>query len=75
MKFFLVLYICSSVTKTCGQPMEYNYKFEDWSSCVKKGGELIVDFSERTNIKMNKDKLYVTYFCGDIKLKEDESQS
>jgi hypothetical protein len=55
--------------------MEYNYKFEDWSSCVKKGGELIVDFSERTNIKMNKDKLYVTYFCGDIKLKENESQS
>jgi hypothetical protein len=66
MKFFLVLYICSSISKTCGAPMNYSNKFEDWSSCVKKGGELIVEFADQKNDTINKDQLYVSYFCGNV---------
>ena len=47
MKFFLVMFICSSISKTCGPPMDYDYQFEDWSSCIKRGGELIVEFVDQ----------------------------
>ena len=59
--------ICSSISKTCGSPMDYQHKFEDWSSCIKRGGELIVQFVDQTEIEVNQERLYVSYFCSNVK--------
>ncbi|UCH71643.1 MAG: hypothetical protein JSW62_04390 [Thermoplasmatales archaeon] len=66
MKFFLIMIICSSVSKSCGAPMNYHHQFEDWSTCIKRGGELIVEFVDQTEIEMNKERLYVSYYCDSI---------
>jgi len=62
------MFICSSISKTCGPPMDYDYQFEDWSSCIKRGGELIVEFVDQIEINMSEERLYVSYFCGNVKL-------
>jgi len=59
--------ICSSVSKSCGSPMNYHHQFEDWSSCIKRGGELIVQFIDQTEIEVNEERLYVSYFCDNVK--------
>ncbi len=66
MKFFLVMIICSSVSKSCGSPMNYHYEFDTWSSCIKRGGELIVQFIDETEIEVNQERLYVSYYCGNV---------
>jgi hypothetical protein len=48
--------------------MDYDYQFEDWSSCIKRGGELIVEFVDQIEINMSEERLYVSYFCGNVKL-------
>jgi hypothetical protein len=40
-------------------------KFDSWSECVSGGGKLIVDFSKKMEDSINKDKLYLNYFCNE----------
>ena len=48
---------CKSINKT----------FDTWSECVGHGGKLIVDFSIDMKEHADKNKLYVSYFCNEVK--------
>lgn len=69
MKFVLAFSICSIVTNFCSNPVNVPTKFDTWSECVGSGGMLIQDFSEKSADKINKDRLYITYFCLEEKQK------
>ena len=63
MKFILVFTICSAISASCERPSQFQNKFDTWSECVGQGGELIVKFSEEMREQIEKDKLYLSYFC------------
>ena len=65
MKFLLVFSICSAVTAYCNNPMKIETQYNSWSECVGAGGLLIKDFSVKLEDKINKDKLYMNYFCNE----------
>ena len=44
-------------------PKEYN----TWAECVGAGGHLIVDLSIKLEDKLNEEKLYLNYFCNEVK--------
>ena len=48
-------------------------KFNTWSECVGAGGKLIVDFSVKLEDRINKDKMYMNYFCNEIETNEKDS--
>jgi hypothetical protein len=66
MKFLLVFSICSAVTAYCNNPMKIETQYNSWSECVGAGGLLIKDFSVELEDKINKDKLYMNYFCNEV---------
>ena len=65
MKFLLVFSICSAVTAYCNNPMKIETQYNSWSECVGAGGLLIKDFSVKMEDSINKDKLYMNYFCNE----------
>jgi len=65
MKFILAFSICSAITGYCNNTMTLPTKFDSWSECVSGGGKLIVDFSKKMEDSINKDKLYLNYFCNE----------
>ena len=70
MKFLLVFSICSAISGSCGSPIELAVKHNSWSECVNAGGVLIQDFSVKMKESIDIDKLYLSYFCNEIKIDE-----
>jgi hypothetical protein len=65
MKFILAFSICSAITGYCNNTMTLPTHFNSWSECVGAGGKLIIDFSVKMEDSINKDKLYMNYFCNE----------
>ena len=65
MKFILAFSICSAITGFCNNTMTLRTNFDSWSECVGGGGKLIIDFSKKMEDSINKDKLYLNYFCNE----------
>ena len=63
MKFILIFIVCSAISGSCNPSIELQNKFDTWSECVGQGGQLIVDFSQEMREQIEKDKLYLSYFC------------
>ena len=67
MKFVLAYTICSAITgmfnNTTVSPIEFN----SWSDCVKAGSLSTVEIVIQNEEKFNEEKLYVTYFCNEVK--------
>jgi len=73
MKFVLAFTMCSAITGFCNNTMTLPVKFNTWSECVGAGGKLIVDFSVKLEDRINKDKMYMNYFCNEIEINEKDS--
>ena len=73
MKFVLAFTMCSAITGFCNNTMTLPIKFNTWSECVGAGGKLIVDFSVKLEDRINKDKIYMNYFCNEIETNEKDS--
>ena len=73
MKFILAFSICSWVTGFCNTTMTLETKYDSWSECVGAGGQMIVDLSKEKADMLNKDKLYISYFCNQVEINEQNS--
>ena len=73
MKFVLAFTMCSAITGFCNNTMTLPNKFNTWSECVGAGGKLIVDFSIKMKDRINKDKIYMNYFCNEHQTNEKDS--
>jgi len=65
MKFILAFSICSAITGYCNTTMTIDKQFNTWSECVIGGSQLTIEYAKRQEEKINKDKLYITYFCNE----------
>jgi len=65
MKFILAFSICSAITGYCNNTMTVNKEFNTWTECVIGGSQLTIEYATRQEEKINKDKLYITYFCNE----------
>jgi|TARA_R100001198_G_C5219759_1_gene202310 hypothetical protein len=66
-KFILAFSICSAITGFCNNTATLPTEFNSWSECVGAGGKLIQNFSVEMNDTIERDKLYMNYFCNEIK--------
>jgi len=53
--------------------MTIDKDYKSWSECVGAGGQMIVDLSEKKTDMLNKDKLYMSYFCNEVEIDEKNS--
>ena len=67
MKFILAFSICSAITGFCNNTATVPTPYNSWAECVNGGAKLTTTFTEKYETKMNEEKLYVTYFCNEIK--------
>jgi hypothetical protein len=65
MKFVLVFSICSAITGFCNNPTVVKPSYNTWTDCVVAGSELTIEYAKRMEEQINKDKLYITYFCNE----------
>ena len=65
MKFILAFSICSAISGYCNTTAIVPVKFDTWSECVIAGSEITIEYLTRMEDKINKDKLYITYFCNE----------
>ena len=65
MKFILAFSICSAITGYCNTTMTVDRQFDSWSECVIGGSQLTIVYAQKMEEKLNKDKLYITYFCNE----------
>jgi|TARA_B100001094_G_scaffold42552_1_gene37306 hypothetical protein len=65
MKFILAFSICSAITGYCNNTMTVDKEFNTWTECVIGGSQLTIEYATRQEEKINKDKLYITYFCNE----------
>ena len=65
MKFILAFSICSAITGMCNNTMTVDKQFNTWTECVIGGSQLTIEYATRQEEKINKDKLYITYFCNE----------
>nr|BAR39790.1 hypothetical protein [uncultured Mediterranean phage uvMED] len=65
MKFILAFSVCSAITGMCNTTMTIDKKFNTWSECVIGGSQLSIAYANKMEEKVNKDKLYITYFCNE----------
>lgn len=73
MKFILAFSICSAITGYCNNTATVNPAFNTWSDCVVAGSELTINFAKLKEKQINNEKLYVTYFCNEVKINEKKS--
>lgn len=66
MKFILAFTLCSAITGFCNNTMTLPTKFNSWSECVIAGSKITIDATKKID-RFDIDKLYVTYFCNEIK--------
>jgi len=67
MKFVLAYTICSAITGFCNNITAPPIKFNTWTACTKAGAIATIKVTNENIEKFNKEKLYVTYFCNEIK--------
>ena len=67
MKFILAFSICSAITGFCNNTATLPTEFNSWSECVGGGGKLIQTFSTEMQQSIEERKLYLNYFCNEIK--------
>ena len=67
MKFILAFSICSAITGFCNNTATIQTQYNSWSECVNGGAKLTTTFTEKFEEKTNREKLYVTYFCNEVK--------
>ena len=67
MKFILAFSICSAITGFCNTTSTIPTKFNSWSECVGAGGKFIQTFSVEMKDNIETNKLYMNYFCNEIK--------
>ena len=67
MKFILAFSICSAITGFCNNTATVQTQYNTWSECVNGGATLITNFTDTFEEKANKERLYVTYFCNEVK--------
>ena len=65
MKFILAFSICSAISGYCNTTAIVPVKFDTWSECVIAGSEITIEYVTKMEEKINKDKLYITYFCNE----------
>jgi hypothetical protein len=65
MKFILAFSICSAITGYCNTTMTVDRQFDSWSECVIGGSQLTIVYAQKMEEKLNRDKLYITYFCNE----------
>ena len=65
MKFILAFSICSAITGYCNNTMTVDKEFNTWTECVIGGSQLTIEYAKKMEEKINKDKLYITYFCNE----------
>ena len=67
MKFILAFSICSAITGFCNNTATVPKEYNSWTECVNGGAKLITTFTDKYEAKMDEQKLYITYFCNEIK--------
>ena len=67
MKFVLAYTICSAITGFCNNTAVSPVQFNSWTDCVKAGSLSTVQIVNQYEEKFNEEKLYITYFCNEIK--------
>jgi len=72
-KFILAFSICSAITGFCNNTMTIDKDYKSWSECVGAGGQMIVDLSKEKTDMLNRDKLYISYFCNQVEIDEKNS--
>ena len=65
MKFILAFSICSAITGYCNNTMTVDRQFNTWSECVIGGSQLTIAYAKKMEEKLNRDKLYISYFCNE----------
>ena len=65
MKFILAFSICSAITGYCNNTMTVDREFNTWTECVIGGSQLTIEYAKKMEEKVNKDKLYISYFCNE----------
>ena len=65
MKFILAFSICSAITGMCNNTMTIDKQFNTWTECVIGGSQLTIAYAQKMEEKINKNKLYITYFCNE----------
>ena len=65
MKFILAFSICSAITGYCNNTMTVDKEFNTWTECVIGGSQLTIEYAKKMEEKINKDKLYISYFCNE----------
>ena len=65
MKFILAFSICSSITGFCNNTMTIKPHYDTWTECVVAGSQLTIRFAELKQEQINKEKLYISYFCNE----------
>ena len=63
-EFILVLFLCSTVHKTCLPPYEFPHRFDDPYKCMVVGYEDAArKMKEIGQAEVNKHKLYIKFDC------------
>ena len=65
MKFILAFSICSAITGYCNNTMTVDKEFNTWTECVIGGSQLTIEYAKKMEENINKDKLYISYFCNE----------
>ena len=65
MHYVLAFSICSAITGFCNSTSLVPVKFDTWSECVIGGSYLTIEYATKMEEKLDKDKLYITYFCNE----------
>ncbi len=68
MKFVLAYTLCSAITGMCNTTMIHPKTFDTWSECAKGGAVMTIQLNNKFKEKVNREKLYVTYFCNEKKI-------
>jgi hypothetical protein len=66
-KFILAFSICSAITGFCNNTATIETPYNTWTECVNGGASLTTKFTKTFEERANKERLYVTYFCNEIK--------
>ena len=67
MKFVLAYTICSAITGFCNSPSISPVEFKTWSDCTKAGAMATIKVTNENIKNFNERKLYVNYFCNEVK--------
>jgi hypothetical protein len=67
MKFVLAYTICSAITGFCNNTTLSPVEFNSWTDCTKSGAMASIKVTNENLKNFNEKKLYITYFCNEVK--------